>query len=183
MILRQDFVTMRPAPKRRSAKTIILVIIVVVVVVVVAIPALLYIMVSGFGPGESPQGLVGILEEKAIPGGVMITVLTVTRADVPWDDVTMTLTTGASSVNWRPSATEFVGDTGTSIYCGGSETLVGAQLWLNITDSSGNGYIGWDDYLTVTADSAGLADTTSQYTLTLVYEVTGGEIASTNFHF
>ncbi len=182
LYLQSEFAHMRPASKPESHKSLLVAIVVIVVAFVVIVPALLYFMVLGFSsaPPGTPSAT---LDKESISGGALLTLVAITRQDILWEDVQIQISDGLNTVGWSPHAPECVLDSGTSKYVGEHIVLGAVEVWLDITDYAAVSYLGVGDYFTIARASAYQWDTTSMYTVNLMYEPTRERACSVSFHF
>jgi predicted nucleic acid-binding Zn ribbon protein len=170
-------------PKKKHTTTLIVAIVVVVIVVVVVLPALLYVMVVGFGGyddyGGSTPGI-NVLRKSSLGTGFKIE-FTAPTSEVKWSDVTIQLYTGADTVSWNSVTSEaLTSATQPAVWHGAQKTsgsLVG--VYLNITDLAANGIMSNGDYITIQMPGGFASSTT--YTLTLLYEPTSGSMLAYPF--
>jgi flagellin-like protein len=146
---------------------------ILMVAITVVLAAVLYVMVLGFGGGESTPSI-QFTSKTAVenPDGYKWT-LTSPTDEVSWTDLTIILQVGtASSTTWN-AATQ-TGLTGTGVQIELLGTGTGTTFYANVTDMGGNGYINNGDSFTITG---AFVDATS-YTVTLNYEPTDGQMVA-----
>ena len=163
----RDYAT--PGNGGRSRTTIVIAIVAVSVVIIVLM-SVLYVMISGFPvtDGRTPAATYSM---TPVDGGWRIQVLSITKTDVPWDDVLVQVSDGSNIVDWSPKKADL--DDGymeSATYT--PKDMGSLTVALNVTDLSGNGYVGGSDSFTVTASPSFSPGT--QYTAVLIYELTGG---------
>jgi len=163
---------LRPQPMKDSKVLWIVVIVVILVVVApIVLSAVLYFMVLGFG-GTSTQTPAATYQKSTIANGQKITIVSITKTDVPWDDVTIQLSDGTNIAQWTPTKALQSSTVGHNYST--SATLTGLTVCLWLTDVSGNGYVSGTDYFQVFTygGATGFASGT-QYSAVLLYEPTG----------
>jgi flagellin-like protein len=144
---------------------------ILMVAITVVLAAVLYVMVLGFG-GTSTQTPAATYQKNTITNGQKITIVSITKTDVPWDDVTIQLSDGTNIAQWTPTKA-FQSSTVGHNYST-STTLTGLTVCLWLTDVSGNGYVSGTDYFTVfTYGGATGFSSGTQYSAVLLYEPSG----------
>ena len=104
-------------------------------------------------------------------------------SQVVWSDVAIQINDGLTFATWKGVTTNDL----TSVYppITHNETypeyLGDLEVYLSITDLSGNGLMSNGDFITITLPSGQSFDSGTTYTLTLMYEPTGGQM--TSYHF
>ena len=111
-----------------------------------------------------------------IPGGLKITFAPFSKKTV-WGDVAILLTDGRFSLEWKPLTTDLNNGTAAK-WVGAAQMLGSLNVFLNVTDLTGNGYIDQGDYFTLTV-GGGVFSTTTTYTITLM----DIPLAAAIFHF
>jgi len=140
---------------------------ILMVAITVVLAAVLYVMVLGFG-GTSTTTPTATYQKATISNGEKITIVSITKTDVPWDDVTIQLSDGTTIAQWTPTKTS---QSSTATHSYGAQGLGSLSVTCNVTDVSGNGYVSGTDYFTLWS-STGFSSGT-QYTAVLLYEPTG----------
>ncbi len=131
----------------------------------------------GYHPPVTPTAT---LSRSPISNGVMITIASVSRTDVPWDDIGVELSAPGGSVGWYPSDDLATGSTVTANYT--DSPLGPINVCCLFTDLTGNGYINGGDYFTLfTYGGAPTFSTEVTYSLDLVYEPNGSHMAFMTF--
>ena len=164
--------TMPPRP--RKSKTGLIIIIVAMTVVAIVVCATLYVWWTGNGivDGWTPAAA---YSKTPTSGGWQIDIVSITRTDVPWDDVKVQLNDGTHSVDWGIRTADL--DGGFNITAPYPAKLLGTlSVTLSVTDSSGNGFVNGGDFFTVTANPVFSSMTT--YTAVLIYEDTDERIGA-----
>jgi flagellin-like protein len=142
---------------------------ILMVAITVVLAAVLYVMVLGFG-GTSTQTPAATYQKTTITNGQKITIVSITKTDVPWDDVTIQVSDGTTIQAWTPTkATQM---TTNAVALGAKALGTGLTVSVNLTDVSGNGFVSGTDYFTIQATTGSFASTT-QYTAVLLYEPSG----------
>ncbi|HUU07536.1 MAG TPA: type IV pilin N-terminal domain-containing protein, partial [Thermoplasmata archaeon] len=111
---------------------------ILMVAITVVLAAVLYVMVLGFG-GTSTQTPTSSLTKSTVSSGVKLTFAPVS-VDTQWDDVTILLSDGTNTVQWSP-ATASLDNSTTSKQVITFQTLTGLDVYCNVTDLAGNGYV------------------------------------------
>ena len=163
---------LRPQPMKDSKVLWIVVIVVILLVVVpIVLSAVLYFMVLGFG-GTSTQTPDAMYQKSTIANGQEITIVAITKIDVPWDDVKIQLSDGTNVAEWSPIMA--LQSTTAGHNYSASTTLTGLTVCLWVYDVSGNGYVSGTDYFTIfTYGGATGFSSSTQYSAVLLYEPTG----------
>lgn len=149
-----------PQTKTPSSKKKLVAVAVVAVVVIAALAAV--IVFSSSGGSSTPSA---IYEKTASPGGWTITISEITKTDVGWDDVKVRVSEGTDFVEWETQTIAHdEGNTVAAIY--GSRTLGGTAVMLQVSDVTGNGFVGAGDYFELMATF----DSGTDYSTVLIYE-------------
>jgi flagellin-like protein len=144
---------------------------ILMVAITVVLAAVLYVMVLGFG-GTSTQTPAATYQKNTITNGQKITIVSITKTDVPWDDVKIQVSDGTNIAQWSPTKA-FQSSTVGHNYST-SATLTGLVVCVWLTDVSGNGYVSGTDYFTVfTYGGATGFSSGTQYSAVLLYEPSG----------
>ncbi len=144
---------------------------ILMVAITVVLAAVLYVMVLGFG-GTSTTTPAATYSKATIAGGQQINIVSITKTDVPWDDVKVQLSDSASTFwEWDPTTAALTA-TGAVTAQLGAQTH-GYAVFCNVTDVGGNGFVSGTDYLKVTG-----AFPAGSYTLALIYVVTGEKMGT-----
>ena len=145
--------------------------VILVVVAPIVLSAVLYFMVLGFG-GTSTQTPATAYQKNTITNGQKITIMSISKFDVPWDDVKIQVSDGMNIAEWSP--TKAFQSTTVGHNYSTQTTLTGLTVCLWIYDLSGNGYVSGADYFTLFTYGGATGFTPSiQYTVVLLYEPTG----------
>jgi hypothetical protein len=160
-----------PSNRREGSNTVLIVVIVVIVVAVLVIaPMLLYVMVIGFGPDEHNMTPAAAYSKASVEGGVKITILSITRTDIPWDDIRIQMSDGSDFAGWSPKTAYLDGGAMISMPFD-AEHMGTLSLTLTVTDLAGNGIVNGGDYFVVTANPVFSSATT--YNVGMIYLPTG----------
>ncbi len=133
--------------------------------------------VLGYHPPSTPEAS---LSRSAVTNGVKITIVSITRTDVPWDDVGVDLSVPGNSVGWYPTDDLATGSAVTANY---SDLPLGPiNVCCLFTDLTGNGYINGGDFFTLfTYGGVPTFSAAVTYSLDLVYEPNGSHMSSMTF--
>ena len=167
---------MSSPPQRDDSKTILIIVIVIVALIVVPIVlgAILYFMVLGFG-GTSTTTPAATYAKSTVTGGSRISILSITKTDVAWDDVRVQLNDWVEFAGWGTKTADLDGGYAiTASYA--AESLGTLSVTLTVTDVAGNGFVSGGDYFIVTASPVFSSATT--YSAVLIYEPTGERIGA-----
>ena len=147
---------------------------ILMVAITVVLAAVLYVMVLGFG-STSTTTPTATYSKTTISGGQQINIVSITKTDVLWSEVTVQLTDGTNFAEWEPSTGL---DTGEAVTVDlQTDELGSVTLSLNVSDVSGNGYVSGSDYVRVIV-TGGDSWATGTYNLALVYEDTGEKMGT-----
>jgi len=142
---------------------------ILMVAITVVLAAVLYVMVLGFG-GTSTQTPAATYMKNTVTGGQKITIVSITKTDVPWDDVTIQVTNGSVIAAFTPLKADL--STTTAKAYGPVALGAGTTVTVTVTDVSGNGFVSGTDYFTVVA-TTGSFSASIQYSVVLLYEPSG----------
>lgn len=147
---------------------------ILMVAITVVLAAVLYVMVLGFGTGGSntPQTS---LSATSVTNGKRLELAAITQ-QVQWGDVRLVIEDGTNTATVSPVTTDLDGGTTVRAYY---NTTLGSAMTFYIVDLLGDGFLSQGDYAVMTFASGLTSGTT--YTVTLVYEPTGGQMARTTF--
>jgi hypothetical protein len=169
---------LRPQPaKDNKVLWIVAIVVILVVVVPVVLSAVLYFMVLGFD-GTATQTPTSSLMKSTVTGGDKFTFAPMSM-DTPWSDVTIMLSDWSSTVFWSPLTTDLT-DATTAEWVGEWQMLGTLNVFANITDLAGNGYVNQGDYITLTVGGGAFSAATT-YTVAILHEPTGAEVCHTYF--
>jgi hypothetical protein len=153
---------------------IVVIVVILVVVAPIVLSAVLYFMVLGFG-GTSTQTPAVTYQKATIANGQKITIVSITKFDVPWDDVKIQVSDGTNIAEWSPTRALQTSTVGHNYST--STALTGLTVCLWIYDLSGNGFVNGADYFTLFTygGATGFAYDTV-YSAVLLYEPSGERI-------
>jgi hypothetical protein len=127
------------------------------------------------GPGHFPR-------KNPVPFGFNFYVTPALR--IPWTDLTFQLSEGANATSWSNLTSQDLTSSQKNItwHYGQPKTLSNLSIWFNVTDALGNGR--WDsfDAISFTTGSANRFSANTTYTLSILYEPTGGSLLSLTFY-
>jgi hypothetical protein len=107
-------------------------------------------------------------------GGWQINIVSVTKTDIPWDQINVQLNGGTDSVGWSIKTADL--DGGFNITAPYAAKLLGTlSVTLTVTDNSGSGFVSGGDYFTFTSNP--VFSSTMTYTVVLIYEPTGDQMS------
>jgi flagellin-like protein len=143
---------------------------ILMVAITVVLAAVLYVMVLGFG-GTSTQTPAATYQKATITNGQKITIVSITKTDVPWDDVKIQVSDGTNIAEWSPAKAL---QSTTTAHNYSTAALGTLSVCVVVTDVSGNGYVSGTDYfqLFTYGGATGFASGT-QYSAVLLYEPSG----------
>jgi hypothetical protein len=123
---------------------------------------------------------INVLQKSAVSNGFKVA-FTAPTSEVAWSDVTIQLADGSNTVTWDTMTTEgLTSSSPPAVFNGAVKTLGTLSVYMNATDLAGNGRMSNGDYITLQVGGAVFAPSTT-YTLTLLYEPTGGSMLGYNF--
>ena len=148
---------------------------ILMVAITVVLAAVLYVMVLGFGGTQTTTPAATYQKTTdATTNGAKITIVSITKTDVSWNDITIQLSDGTNFAEWEPVATNLDGGSAVSSNLSG-DALGSLTVYCQAFDVSGNGYVSGSDYFVLWATTFSSA---TQYTAVLVYDVTGEKIGT-----
>ncbi len=148
---------------------------ILMVAVTVVLVAVLYVMVLGFG-GGGVQTPIATFDKAAVTNGKTITVLSISKSDLPWDEFTIQLSDGQNFSTWTPAKAD-MSSTGGHNYS--TQTLGSLTVCCVMYDLLGNGYVNGGDYLTLfTYGGAPTFSGTTEYSATFIYEPSAERIGT-----
>ncbi|HIH02144.1 TPA: type IV pilin [Thermoplasmata archaeon] len=153
---------------------------ILMVAITVVLAAVLYVMVLGFG-GTSTQTPTSSLTKSTVTSGVKMTFAPVS-VDTQWSDVTILLSDGTDTVQWATVTTDL--DDGTTTkdeFTVVTLTTASINIYCNVTDLAGNGYVNQGDYFVLTTGGANAFSSATTYTVTIMHDPTAAEICHLNF--
>jgi len=167
-----QFTSSQLRPQPTSDKKILWIVVLVVILVIVVpiiLAAVMYVMVLGFGDGTENMTPAAVYDKGTITNGKKVTVLSISRIDVPWDDVAVQLSDDMNFATWSPSRDDMsvVGGRNYS-----SQSLGSLSVYMWAFDLQGNGFLSGGDYVTFQTIGASFSSDTT-YSVRLIYQPTG----------
>jgi flagellin-like protein len=154
---------------------------ILMVAITVVLAAVLYVMVLGFG-GTSTQTPTSSITKSSVTYGVKYTFAPMSK-DTPWSDVTILLQDASgNTATWSPVTTDL--DNGTTAKKPFTAVALGTitNVWCNVTDLAGNGYVNQGDFVTFQTGSANTFSSAITYTVTIMHDPTSAEICHASFN-
>jgi len=145
---------------------------ILMVAITVVLAAVLYVMVLGIG-GTQPHTPVASYSKDTIGYGQKITIVSIAKSDVPWDDVRIQLSDGTNIVEWNTTRA-FQSTSAEHNYS--TQTLLSTPNVVAccvLTDVSGNGYVSGSDFFTIKYQGATAFLEDIEYSAVLLYELSG----------
>jgi flagellin-like protein len=143
---------------------------ILMVAITVVLAAVLYVMVLGFG-GTSQTTPAATYQKATITNGQKITIVSIAKNDVPWDDVKIQVSDGTNIAAWSPTKAQQSSTTATNYSV---QTCGSLSICCIITDVSGNGFVSGTDFFQIyTYGGATGFSSGTQYSVVLLYEPTG----------
>lgn len=171
----------KPEKEYKHVGKICIVLGVVGILLTVALAAIMYVMVLALGGITTNTPAANVLRKASILNGYRIE-FTAPTFEVKWSDVTIQLSEGWYTASWGNVTThDLTGTPPVVWHCGSSKALGPFDVFLSITDLSGDGRMGYGDYITLTVASGEAFSSIAIYTLTLLYEPTDGAMLSYDF--
>ena len=129
--------------------------------------------------GDVPPTVV--LERSSITNGQKITILSVSRSDIEWGQVSIRLNSSAWYLIWNPTTAGLSGVSAMTYNCS-DQGVNGLLIGCNVTDLAGNGMMNSGDFVTLfTYDGMPTFSPGTDYTVTLVYPFTSWEMGKIQF--
>lgn len=151
---------------------------ILLVAITVVLVAVIYVMVSGLtGTTHTPAVL--ILDTDSMENGYRVR-LTEPTSDVKWGDVAIFFSDGVNTAIWSNLTTEDLTGSPSPVtwHYGSAAALGSLNIFLNITDLTGNGKMNRGDYLTFTTYSTPTFSMSTTYEITVLHQPTGGAMLS-----
>jgi flagellin-like protein len=148
---------------------------ILMVAITVVLAAVLYVMVLGFG-GTSTTTPAATYSKAPIVGGEQINIVSITKTDVAWDQIKVQLSDGTNFAEWETVTADLDGGSAITAQLG-MDTLGTLNVYLNVTDVGGNGFVSGSDYFKVTGAGGVFASGTT-YSAVLIYTETGEKIGT-----
>lgn len=168
----------KPDRESKQVGKICLVLGVVSILLIVGIGAVVYLAVLGFGGTDGFTPAIIVVSKTRIPDGIQMTLGDPTEP-VTWSDVTVELSDGPETVVWHPRSQD-LDSMSPEVFSYGALYLGSLLVTLNVTDLMGNGSIDIGDRMTFSTSGGSFLSATT-YTMTLVYEPTGGSMTANSF--
>lgn len=151
---------------------------ILMVAITVVLAAVLYVMVLGFG-GTSTQTPTSSLTKSTVTSGVKMTFAPLS-VETQWSDVTILLSDGTNTIQWTTTTTDL--DDGTTTKAEFTVVALGSiNVYCNVTDLAGNGYVNQGDYFVLTYGGATAFSSAATYTATIMHDPSAAEICHMNF--
>jgi flagellin-like protein len=148
---------------------------ILMVAITVVLAAVLYVMVVGIG-GTSSHTPIAAYSKNTITNGQKITIVSITKTDVPWDDVKIQVSDDTNIAGWSTTKAAVIA-AGKATVNLTTQSLGNLTVCVILTDVSGNGYVSGSDYFTVfTYGGATGFSSSTQYSAVLLYKITGERI-------
>jgi hypothetical protein len=164
----------KPEPEYKHVGKMCIIFGIVSIIVTFGLAALLYAMVLGFG-GEYIETPAATYSKSSVTGGWRITIIGITKSDVPWSNVRVHLTDGSDFAEWRPLTTDLDNSPGITVSYT-ARPLGTISVALNITDLAGNGFVNGGDFFQVVSDTGFLPSVV--YRAVLIFEPSGEQIGT-----
>jgi hypothetical protein len=168
---------MKPDPEYKRVGKICLILGVVSILITVGLSVALYVMVLGFGTSADGGTPTASLTRTTSPDYVQFTFGAVSHV-IDWSDVSIILSDGYDVAYWYPVSIDLAGDL-LKVAEYGAESLSSIIVALAVTDLSGNGRVDAGDYFRLSPSPE--FNSAATYTVTVVYEPTGGDLCSSSF--
>ncbi len=171
--LPSDVITQRR--KKDNKNAMIAAAVVVAVVVVGAISS--YVFFLTISPDIPPDGMTpaASYSKTTITDGARILIVSISRNEVPWDNVVVQLTDSSNSVTWSPKTWQLDGGSLANAQYA-PQSLGPLSVYLTVTDITGNGFVSGGDFFTLTTTEGFSSSVT--YQACLLYLPTGEKIGT-----
>jgi flagellin-like protein len=154
---------------------------ILMVAITVVLAAVLYVMVLQFGGTSTQAPTTSLAKKTPAPSyGVKYEFVAPSKT-TSWDEITIQLSDGTSTVQWQPVKADLSSTSGTKIKAFTPVSLGTLTVWCNITDLIGNGNLNGGDLFTFTTGSAAPFATSGTYTINIIYDPTSEKIYDTTF--
>ena len=145
---------------------------ILMVAITVLLAAVLYVMVLGFW-GTSSHTPLATYSKNTIANGQQITIVSITKTDVPWDDVKIQVSDGTIIAEWSTTKAAVIA-AGTAAVNLTTQSLGSLTVCVVLTDVSANGYVSGTDFFTAfTYGGATGFSSGTEYSAVLLYEISG----------
>lgn len=116
--------------------------------------------------------------KSSLTNGEQINIVSITRTDVPWDEIQIWLSDGTNIAGWDPMTADL--DGGSAVTVNYTTNVTGPlTVCLHVTDVGGNGFVSASDYFKVfTYQGATRFSTSTIYSAVLIFKPTGESIGS-----
>lgn len=114
-----------------------------------------------------------LYSKQTVTGGQRINIVSITKTDVPWDDIKILLSDGTNFAEWQTATSDLDGGMAVTMQYG-SRSLGSMTVYCNVTDIGGNGCVNAADYFVL----SGVFSTSTTYNAVLVYELTSEQIGT-----
>ncbi len=148
---------------------------ILLVAITVLLAAVLYVMALGIWGTSSPTP-VATYSKNTIANGQKITIVSITKTDVPWDDVKIQVSDDTNISEWSTTRAAVIAAGNASVNLT-AQSLGNLTVCIILTDVSGNGYVSGTDFFTAfTYGGATCFSSRTEYSAVLLYEITGERI-------
>ena len=163
----------RQQPDRSNGT--ILVVVIVVIVVAVLIGAFYLTALVTYSPPHGMTTPAATYTKASVVNGKKITIVSITKTDVPWDDVKIQFTDGTNFLECSPRTTDLAGGAAMTVQFG-SQALGNLMVSVTVTDLAGNGFVSGADYFILITNPDFSSGTS--YSACLLYKPTGAKIGT-----
>jgi len=145
---------------------------ILMVAITVVLAAVLYVMVLGFGTttNNTPAAT---YQKDTISNGKLISIVSITNKEVPWDDVSIQVTNSTGTAVYEPVKLGLDATPGATQTPTGAGSMTVKPVCV-VTDLAGNGVVSGGDTISLTV-AGGLS---GSYTVNFLYEPTGERIGT-----
>ena len=148
--------------------------------ITVVLAATLYIMAFGFGTGTTDTPPVADITKSTVDNGLKFTFTPFSKETV-WSDVSVVLTGETDTISFTNLTTDdLLSDSGTVTKQLGYWELGSLDVYMNVTDLAGNGYVNQGDSFTLTT-GGGVFSNAITYEVFIMYDPIGAVISSMTF--
>jgi flagellin-like protein len=148
---------------------------ILMVAITVVLAAVLYVMVLGFGGGESTPTVLIQDQETTGADGIKV-IFAGPTSDAEWGDIIFQLDDGTDIIAWDDHTSDDLGTGDPITYNYASVVLGTVNVYLNITDLTGNGGLDRGDYVVVDLAGGQEWDGGTDYLLRLIYNPTDDQM-------
>lgn len=151
---------------------------ILLVAVTVVLAAVLYLMSLGYAGTSGTITPMAAYQKQTISHGQRISILSITKTDIPWSDVKILLSDGTHFAEWTPVTDDLDGGSPIS-HNYSTQPFDTLMVCCCVYDISGNGYVSGSDYFEIfTYDGAETFFPAVNYNVVLIYELTGETIGT-----